>query len=237
VVMPLIARLGLPMPLGGTSNHFRVSALRELGAWDAFNVTEDADLGIRMARLGYRAAMLDSATREEMPERLWPWMKQRSRWTKGWMQTFLVHNRNPLALIRGMGWVNALAFEIYVGALILSPLFHTAFLVGFAVALVRGFALPLDDIRTWLEALVFLVGYGGAGLTVVTGLRRARIDTPAILATQLLLPAYWILHSAATVIAAYELVVKPHYWAKTDHGVSGMARPPRRWGWRRVAVQ
>src|SRR5690606_32805623 len=93
VMMPALARLRLAMPLGGTSNHFRLSALRELGGWDAFNVTEDADLGVRLARRRMRVDVLQSATREAAPTRLRPWLGQRTRWMKGWMQTFIVHNR------------------------------------------------------------------------------------------------------------------------------------------------
>ena len=93
----------MPIPLGGTSNHFRTDVLRELHAWDPFNVTEDADLGIRMAQKGYRVGVVDSTTFEEASCRAGQWIRQRSRWIKGYMQTFLVHTRRPLHLSAATG--------------------------------------------------------------------------------------------------------------------------------------
>ena len=98
--LPGLAALRLPFPLGGSSNHFRTAVLRQVGGWDPYNVTEDADLGIRLYRLGYRSAALSSATYEEAPARFLPWLKQRTRWYKGWMQTWLVHMRRPVRLMR-----------------------------------------------------------------------------------------------------------------------------------------
>ena len=95
----------MPVPLGGTSNHFRRAALDAVGGWDPFNVTEDADLGVRLARFGYRSSTLDTATLEEAPEALLPWLRQRTRWFKGWMQTLLVHTR----AVPG-GWFGSSAF-------------------------------------------------------------------------------------------------------------------------------
>ena len=86
VFLPGLATWRLPLPLGGSSNHFRVSVLREVGAWDPYNVTEDADLGMRLARFGYRTAVIPSTTYEEAPARLGPWLRQRTRWFKGWMR-------------------------------------------------------------------------------------------------------------------------------------------------------
>ena len=99
-MLPGLERLGMPIPLGGTSNHFRIDVLRELHAWDPFNVTEDADLGIRLGQKGYRVGIVDSTTFEEASCRAGQWMRQRSRWMKGYMQTLLVHTRRPLHLIR-----------------------------------------------------------------------------------------------------------------------------------------
>ena len=105
------ARWRLPVPLGGTSNHFRTEVLREIGGWDAFNVTEDADLGVRLARRGLRAETLDSRTYEEAPLGYRAWMAQRTRWMKGWMQTFIVHNRAPRLFLREIGWRGFLGFS------------------------------------------------------------------------------------------------------------------------------
>ena len=106
--LPGLAALGLPIPLGGSSNHFRTSVLRQLGGWDPYNVTEDADLGIRLCRFGYRTAVVASSTYEEAPAYIRPWLKQRTRWFKGWMQTWLVHMRRPRQLLRDLGSAGAL---------------------------------------------------------------------------------------------------------------------------------
>ena len=104
VLNPALAAMGLPIPLGGTSNHFRTSALRRVGGWDAWNVTEDADLGIRLARFAYRTVDLPSSTHEEAPRSLGAWMRQRTRWMKGYMQTCVTHSRHPVRLGRELGW-------------------------------------------------------------------------------------------------------------------------------------
>jgi len=224
IALPALAHWGFPMPLGGTSNHFRTRELREMGGWDAFNVTEDADLGVRLARLRYRTLMLSSQTYEEAPVTLDVWMRQRTRWMKGWMQTFIVHNNNPVRLWRDLGWKGFFGFELYVGSMILSPLMHTAFLAGLAIALVRGWqpSLGLPDPQTAAELAVLLVGYGGSYALVVAGL--LRLGQKRLLRHQLLLPLYWILHTIAAALAAYELVVKPSFWAKTAHGRTRLAR-------------
>src|SRR6185312_3160425 len=110
MLLPGLDRIGMPMPLGGTSNHFRTAILRDIGGWDAFNVTEDADIGIRLAQLGYRVSMLDSTTFEEAPLRFGVWLRQRSRWLKGYMQTWLVHMRDPVSLMRRTGISGFIAF-------------------------------------------------------------------------------------------------------------------------------
>jgi cellulose synthase/poly-beta-1,6-N-acetylglucosamine synthase-like glycosyltransferase len=86
VVLPKLAALGLPLPLGGSSNHFRTVTLREVGGWDPHNVTEDADLGMRLARFGYRSGVVASSTYEEAPADIGRWLGQRTRWFKGWMR-------------------------------------------------------------------------------------------------------------------------------------------------------
>jgi cellulose synthase/poly-beta-1,6-N-acetylglucosamine synthase-like glycosyltransferase len=224
MMMPALVRWGLPVPLGGTSNHFRAEALREMGGWDAFNVTEDADLDVRLARLRYRTAMLGSQTFEEAPVSLGVWMRQRTRWMKGWMQTFIVHNRNPVSLWRDLGWRASIGFEIYVGSMILSPLLHTAFVVWLALFAVCGGRPPfgLGEPRGLFNLMVLVIGYGGSLALATAGL--LRVGQRRILPLQLLLPFYWLLHSIATVRAAYELLTRPHFWAKTRHGLTQVGR-------------
>ncbi|MGV3489906.1 MAG: glycosyltransferase [Devosia sp.] len=223
LMLPLLSRLDLPMPLGGTSNHFRVSALRDLGGWDSFNVTEDADLGVRLARAGLRTATIDSRTSEEAPITVGAWLKQRTRWMKGWMQTLLVHNSDMPSLWRGLGWRGFLGFQIYVGSMVLSAPLHTAFMLGFIPWLLWG-GPSGEPPSVWdiVAAATFLIGYAGPALLVVIGLRRlGRTD---LLPQQFLLPFYWMLHSVAVILAAIELVRMPHFWAKTKHGATKVSR-------------
>lgn len=222
LMLPLLARLGLPMPLGGTSNHFRADALRLVGGWDAFNVTEDADLGVRLARLNLKTTTIDSRTGEEAPIHLGAWLKQRSRWMKGWMQTLIVHDRDWRSLLRDLGWPGFIGLHIYVGSMIFSAPLHSAFLLSFLVSMVT---LQLPGSFSWSAMLtlgIFIVGYLGPVLLVIAGLDRLkRLD---LLAAQLLLPLYWLLHGVAMAMAAWELVVSPFAWSKTRHGETQIKR-------------
>ncbi len=222
LMLPLLARLNLPMPLGGTSNHFRVSALRDLGGWDSFNVTEDADLGVRLARAGLRTATIDSRTSEEAPVTVGAWLKQRTRWMKGWMQTLLVHNSDARSLWRELGWRGFLGFQLYVGSMVLSAPLHTAFMLQLIPALWSGRTGEPPNVWDIVAAVTFLIGYAGPTLLVVIGLRR--LGRSDLLPQQLLLPLYWMLHSVAVVLAAIELVRMPHFWAKTRHGATRVNR-------------
>jgi len=125
-----LCALGMPLPLGGSSNHFATAVLREVGGWDAWNVTEDADLGMRLARFGYRAMMIGSTTYEEAPARLMPWLRQRTRWFKGWMQTWCVHMRQPVSLWRELGPRGFFGLQLAVGGNVLAALVHPLFLFG-----------------------------------------------------------------------------------------------------------
>jgi cellulose synthase/poly-beta-1,6-N-acetylglucosamine synthase-like glycosyltransferase len=145
-LLPGLERLNVPMPLGGTSNHFRTAVLREIGAWDPFNVTEDADIGLRLAQLGYRTAMLDSTTWEEAPERVDIWIKQRSRWLKGYMQTWLVHSRNTHSLIRQVGLGGFLSFQLFIGGAVLSALINPILWSFFFLSCVLPFSLFGDQL-------------------------------------------------------------------------------------------
>lgn len=222
LLLPLLAELRFPMPLGGTSNHFRTSALRELGHWDAYNVTEDADLGVRLSRLRYRTGMLASETLEEAPISLNAWMVQRTRWIKGWMQTFIVHNRSPGRFISDIGWRNFVFFEIYVGSLIISSLLHTVFLTSLIARGMLGQWPRVDDPIDVAYLTVLVIGYGGTVVLVLAGLVRRRAWH--LMPQQLLLPVYWIMHSIAALRAAHQLLFRPYFWGKTAHGRTRQAR-------------
>ena len=222
LLLPALARWGLPLPLGGTSNHFRVEQLRQIGGWDAFNVTEDADLGVRLARKGYRTATLPSRTYEEAPIALRAWLRQRTRWMKGWMQTFLVHNRHPIQFLRQIGWPGFVGFQLYLLNVILSPLLHTILMVSLLLWAAFGIRPMMFDPWGGVSLLVLLLGYGGAVSLTFAGLRRLKLVR--LLAIQLGLPVYWLLHSLATVRAAGQLLARPYFWAKTEHGKTRHAR-------------
>jgi cellulose synthase/poly-beta-1,6-N-acetylglucosamine synthase-like glycosyltransferase len=220
-VLPALESLRLPVPLGGTSNHFPRRLLVELGAWDPFNVTEDADLGIRIARAGYRTAVLASTTWEEAPSVLGAWLRQRTRWLKGWMQTYLVHTRRLRQLHRELGPGSAIGFHALMGGLIASALMHPLFYALIAYHWLSGSLLAPAETTAgavlWAIAAVNLgVGYLVSILVgVVSVLRRRR---PGLALHALLMPLYWLLISAAAYRAAWQLVRDPYLWEKTEHG-------------------
>jgi glycosyltransferase XagB len=225
LMLPALARWGLPMPLGGTSNHFRTSALREVGGWDAFNVTEDADLGVRLSRLRYRTATLTSRTLEEAPVEFRPWLRQRTRWMKGFMQTFIVHNAHPRLFLADVGWKGFLAFQVYVGSMITSPLLHTAYFLGLAIKATLHGPASLSAFFDPLYFSVLALGYTGAFALTIAGL--AKLGRHDLFAYQFVLPFYWGLHSLAAVRAGYELLTRPFFWAKTEHGRTRIDRGVR----------
>ena len=226
VLLPALARWRLPMPLGGTSNHFQLRALRELGGWDAFNVTEDADLGIRLARRRLRVEILQSRTRETAPTRLLPWLGQRARWMKGWMQTFIVHNRDPGRLLEEVGLPAFLAFEALVLGMIVAPVLHCAFLLSVLLRILWGAVLIDGSLGTVFYLAVLFMGYGSAFAMTALGLRR--LGRVSLLPAQFWLPAYWLLIGFATIRALLELVLRPFYWYKSPHQPvrAGRARHP-----------
>jgi glycosyltransferase XagB len=225
-LLPALDRLLLPIPLGGTSNHFRASALRWLMAWDPFNVTEDADLGIRLARNFYRCKVVDSTTYEEAPVKLMSWLRQRTRWLKGYVQTWLVHMRSPAALWRELGPQGFFAFQIMVGGTILSALIHPWFYVLASVELAAGEFLSrpksLFGWPFWLIAWFDLsAGYlASMGLGFLAVRRRGY---RALLWQVPLMPVYWLLISAAAYRALWQFMTARFEWEKTEHGLAQRA--------------
>lgn len=216
VLLPALARWDLVMPLGGTSNHFRLSTLRALGGWDAFNVTEDADLGMRLARRGHRVEVMALATLEEAPVTLGTWLGQRTRWMKGWMQTLIVHNRRPRQLLADLGWRRLIVFETLVLGMILAPLLHSGLVLLLLARLALGEPL-MDSDGIWSRAclLALALGFGSAILLNIAGtLRQGQLP---LLALQVTLPAYWLLLAWAAVRALFELAGQPFKWSKTPH--------------------
>lgn len=224
-LLPALDRLRLPVPLGGTSNHFRMSALKWLMAWDPFNVTEDADLGMRLARSGYRCAMLPSTTYEEAPPRLSSWLRPRTRWLKGYVQTWLVHIRSPRRLWRELGPRGFLGFQTVVGGTILSALVHPWFYVLAGIDLAQGSLLARPETLlgwpfwglAWFDLLTGYLASMALGFLSARGrgYRHLLKDVP-------LMPLYWLLISAAAYRAVWQFMTARFEWEKTEHGSAAL---------------
>ena len=220
VLLPALAAHGCPIPLGGTSNAFRTEVLREIGGWDPFNVTEDAEIGLRLFRLGHGVATIASATEEEAPHTLPAWFRQRRRWLKGWMVTLLVHVRNPVALLRDCGITGTLVFVLLIGGIVLSALLEPLALVFLACRILDGSLLAEPtSLAGALEAssfaTAFVVGHVVAAATGLVGL--SRLGQPLRALHLLALPLYWLALSFAAWAALCELCVDPFRWDKTAH--------------------
>ncbi|HET9716076.1 MAG TPA: glycosyltransferase family 2 protein [Pseudolabrys sp.] len=220
VFLPKLAALGLPLPLGGSSNHFRTAILREIGCWDAYNVTEDADLGIRLARFGYRCGVINSTTHEEAPTAIRVWIRQRSRWFKGWMQTWLVHMRDPYKLYRDLRMRGFIAFQLIVGGSAMVALIHPILLIGAVWSAFASHVLG-DDPGNPIRPVACVAAIIGSYLPTIClgwiGLYRRRI--PRRLSTLACTPFHWLLVSVAAWRAAIELIIAPFHWNKTEHAL------------------
>lgn len=226
VINPGLCALGWPMLLGGTSNHFRVSALREVGGWDAWNVTEDADLALRLARAGYRIGDLPSGTREEAPLTLKAWLKQRARWIKGYMQTAVTHSRAPVALLREAGFAATFAFVSHGLGTIVTALGYPLFAVATVFAYWEGSlftpAGPLVTLTSAFALAIWLFGTLALFLPPAIGALRRR--DPGLLLLLPLLPLYYGLVSVAAWMAFYEYFARRFAWNKTEHGLARQRR-------------
>ena len=218
VVLPGLAALGLVVPLGGTTLFFRRDALEKLGGWDAHNVTEDADLGVRLARAGYRTELIDSVTQEEANCRLWPWVRQRSRWLKGYAMTYAVHMRDPGQLWRDLGARRFLGVQIlFLGTL---SQFTLAPLLWSFWTLALGLGHPLSPATAH-----FLMGIGG--LFLATELLNIAVGIVAVrkaghhglIGWVPTLHLYFPLGALAMYKALLEMLTRPFFWDKTDHGL------------------
>jgi cellulose synthase/poly-beta-1,6-N-acetylglucosamine synthase-like glycosyltransferase len=220
-VLPGLERLGMPIPLGGTSNHFRIDVLRELHAWDPFNVTEDADLGIRIGQKGYRVGVVDSTTLEEASCRTGQWLRQRSRWIKGYMQTLLVHTRRPMHLLQSVGPLGFLGFVFFIGGTVLAGLLNPVFWLFYVVWLAAS-AANIDVIfpQSLLLLCLFNLLAGNGAFTYLTMLAPIRRGWLSLIPFSFTLFGYWVLISIAAYKGLWQLVRNPFYWEKTSHGLS-----------------
>lgn len=229
LLLPTVEKLGMPIPLGGTSTHFRMTALRDVGAWDPYNVTEDADLGIRLAQKGYRCAILDSVTYEEANCEMGNWLRQRSRWLKGYAQTWLVHMRQPTTLLRKLGTVGFLGFQLLIGGSIVSALMHPLVWMIAAVGIaLNGSALAYFTSPEVPSLMLMFNGIllgGGYIVSVCAGIAAVQQrDAQHLVPHTFLMVFYWPLLSVGAYLAIWQLFTRPSYWEKTHHAISKASR-------------
>ena len=220
LLLPGLDSQRVPIPLGGTSNHFKRDALVEVGAWDPYNVTEDADLGVRLFKAGYRTATIDSTTYEEANSELRNWIRQRSRWIKGYIQTWLVHMRHPVRLLKDIGLKPFLSFQLIVGgtffAAILNPVYWALTTIWFL--------FQPEFIHSLYPGLIFHVGaitfyLGNFAFTYMNVAGTLSRHYYQLVKHAMFSPLYWGLMSVGAWKGMWQLVTKPHYWEKTRHGL------------------
>ncbi|EHL07746.1 glycosyltransferase, group 2 family protein [Desulfitobacterium hafniense DP7] len=227
-----IMKTKTPIPLGGTSNHFKIDFLREVGAWDPFNVTEDADLGIRLFKKGYHTAIVDSRTWEEANSKVSNWLRQRSRWIKGYMQTWLVHMRHPVELFRICGLKGFIGYQAMVLGTPLLPLLNPIFWsllvlwylteAGWISDLFPGILYYIACFQLIFGNFMFMYTNAVGMYHVIRdcSLKNEQPFSYGLVKYALLTPLYWILMSVAAYKALIQLVIKPFYWEKTTHGLT-----------------
>ena len=220
VWLPFLTQLGLPFPLGGTSNHIRRTALDKIGGWDAYNVTEDADLSFRLAALNYKIGYTPLPTQEEAVESWRAWQYQRARWMKGFLQTWLVHMSQPL---RPGGFTGVLRFvtvQITIGSALLAGLVHVPFMLY--LGLIGGLHMlgyNISSPSAWVWAGLGLC-YGAGMLS--GALAAIRLGQKKLLLHVIFMPLYWWLLFPATLQAVWEFLFAPFHWNKTEHGVTSV---------------
>ncbi len=215
--LPGIDTIRAPIPLGGTSNHFRTEILRKLNGWDPFNVTEDCDLGIRIFKEGYRTRVLDTTTWEEANSKVGNWIKQRSRWVKGYIQTYFVNMRKPFQLIKKIGFINFLHFNIIVGGNFFTLCFNPIAWILLIFWLFSSNKLYFPNKFFLIVTPVLLFGnliFVFINVIAVFKRKWYRLIIPSLLS-----PFYWLLMSAGAWKGLFQYFRKPHFWEKTTHAL------------------
>lgn len=220
-LLPGMMRTGTPIPLGGTSNHLKRSVLDQIGSWDPHNVTEDADLGLRIAASGFHTAVLDSQTLEEANSDPINWIRQRSRWYKGYLQTWLVHIRRPVNLLRTIGFRSFLRFNLVLAG---TPIIAVLNLLFWLITILWFLGQPpaIGAVFPWFiyfPALIALV-LGNFATLYMNMIALREDDRPDLLVPALTVPLFWLMMSVAAAKGTYQLIRNPSYWEKTFHGLS-----------------
>lgn len=220
-MLPGLQSLDVPIPLGGTSNHFKLDKLIELGGWDPFNVTEDADLGVRVFEKKYKVGVVNSTTLEEANNEPFNWIRQRSRWIKGYMQTTLVHMRNPVRLIGKIGWRGFFGFNFFVGGTLITFLLYPVLLSFFVIYLIFDLQAVRVIFPDWvLYISIFNFVAGNTLMVYVNMLAVFKRRYYELILFAILNPIYWLMHSIAAYKGLWQLIYKPFYWEKTNHGLT-----------------
>lgn len=225
LLLPGLEYTGALIPLGGTSNHFKVKYLEMVNQWDAYNVTEDADLGIRLRRLGFKCGTIDSTTFEEANCQFINWIKQRTRWVKGYIQTYLVHMREPLKLFKTVGFRGFVSLQLFVGGTILTNFFNLILWFIFGMSLL----LPNESVNFLFNPSVLWIAklnlYLGSILIILLNILAVfKRRYYSLLPYALTAPLYWFMMSIATYRSIYQIIFKPSVWEKTEHGISKSLR-------------
>ncbi|WP_246780372.1 glycosyltransferase family 2 protein [Rhizobium sp. AQ_MP] len=220
-LLPALGYHRMPLPLGGTSNHFKTELLRESGGWDPYNVTEDADLGMRLYRMGYRSSTLTLPTHEDAPTEFRVWLAQRTRWYKGWLQTWLVLMRNPLQTVHDMGWPAFLVFQLLVGGMLVAALSHPGLIVFLTLLVISLLQPPSTEpslFTTMMLAMDIFNILGSYAIFFVLGATPMTKNEKADVGWKwMTIPVYWMAVSLAAWKAVVELRLKPFHWNKTPH--------------------
>ena len=219
--LPALEYLRIPIPLGGTSNHFRLDVLNSVGAWDPYNVTEDADLGVRLIQHGYRVGVVNSTTFEEANVSIPNWIRQRSRWLKGYMQTYLVHMRDPLHLYRSTGAFGFWGFQFFIGGTFFTALAAPFMWLAYVIWLLSG-THAFDEFfpPELLNLSLFNLLAGNCFFIYLTLMAAFKRNYFYLAPYALTVPFYWMLQSVAAVKGLWQLIHNPFYWEKTTHGIS-----------------
>jgi cellulose synthase/poly-beta-1,6-N-acetylglucosamine synthase-like glycosyltransferase len=222
IILPGFQSIETSVPLGGTSNHFRTKDLKGLHGWDAFNVTEDCDLGVRLFKAGYKTAIIDSTTLEEANSNIKNWLRQRSRWIKGYLQTYFVHMRSPISFVKEHG-IHAFIFQLVIGMrmsfIVINPILWLTTISYFALYRFVGPAIEsVYPAPVFYMAVTCLI-VGNFMYLYNYMIACAKKEQWSVIKFVFLVPFYWLMTSFAAGIAFYQLIAKPHYWEKTHHGL------------------
>jgi cellulose synthase/poly-beta-1,6-N-acetylglucosamine synthase-like glycosyltransferase len=227
-LLPWLSRRRLMLPLGGTSNHFRRAALDAVGWWDPYNMTEDADLGVRLARHGFRTETISLPTFEEAPETARIWLPQRTRWLKGWGQTWLVHMRDPVRLYREVGPGSFLLVQVLFAGMLISALVHP--ILVFTLAYLLFIIVQGQELSTFQSALLTLdatnIACGYMSFWLLGWQAMPRKERRTMWRIVFWTPVYWMMMSYAAWRSVHQLYKAPHLWEKTPHGANAKAKRP-----------